>query len=494
MFKSNYKFYLKSTISATQWIWTTFLISPDIELSTVLETWSENVSIKLAWGTQIERMKITATWWVATIVKRGLTQASDESYSSWLNKVWNDGTIIIITALAFDIFNNQNVIPLKFQVPRVSNTTTRDALYNTTLYWWEMAEVLSLGALQVYDIWTASWKTITDTNSTQTLTNKTVNGVVLKTDQTNAKFLDGTWTYATITTTWLWWMDKSIYDPNSLVNWQVVWLTAIQTLTNKDINGVILKTDQTTSKFLNWEWYYSTVSWISWDPWTPKVLTDTQAPKPWATMTYDDTGKWVKATNTDGSYIQYTETWITSKDPVGNVLWQQSITWTYNATTHSILYTNGNSITSDWNYSFVSGTIAYKDQNNDFLKNNSFSWISSFNWLVLFPYYVNTANTSTFYANNGQKQKFSFTDATTHTLIFQNLKNGWNYIFSIVVSWGSSILWKATTFTDCDTIASMYKLWSTVYPLTLANWVHLFVAEAFSTAIHVSYIWVSTLA
>lgn len=61
MMVSNSKFYIKSTITSTQADGTTFLLSPDFELSTNLETAGASVSMVLKSGTQIERFEISAT-------------------------------------------------------------------------------------------------------------------------------------------------------------------------------------------------------------------------------------------------------------------------------------------------------------------------------------------------------------------------------------------------------------------------------------------------
>lgn len=106
-FLSNSKYYIKSTITSTQAAGTTFLLSPDFELSADLETGANIVSMVLKNGTQIERMEITATGGVATIVKRGLTQSGTETASAGLQKQWTDGTIAYVTALAFDLFDKQ---------------------------------------------------------------------------------------------------------------------------------------------------------------------------------------------------------------------------------------------------------------------------------------------------------------------------------------------------------------------------------------------------
>lgn len=108
MFRNNTIFVVKSTISSTQWVWTTFKISEDFETKTHIETWSNNVSIKLENATQIERMVVTMTWWVATIVQRWIKQddviVTDVTYQ----KQWNDSTIWCITSFASDLLDIDN--------------------------------------------------------------------------------------------------------------------------------------------------------------------------------------------------------------------------------------------------------------------------------------------------------------------------------------------------------------------------------------------------
>jgi len=81
MFQSNCKYYIKSTISSTQAAGTTFLLSTDFEQAANLETGTDTVSLVLKNGTQIERFEVTATSGIATIVKRGLTQAPTSTAS-----------------------------------------------------------------------------------------------------------------------------------------------------------------------------------------------------------------------------------------------------------------------------------------------------------------------------------------------------------------------------------------------------------------------------
>ena len=107
MFLSNAKYYIKSTISSVQVAGTTFNISTDFENSAHLETGTKSVSIVLKSGSQIERMEITATGGVATIVKRGLTQEDVATEDPLLQKQWTDGTVMYITALAYDYLDRQ---------------------------------------------------------------------------------------------------------------------------------------------------------------------------------------------------------------------------------------------------------------------------------------------------------------------------------------------------------------------------------------------------
>ena len=105
MFQSNAKYYLKSTIPSTLGTGGTFLISNDFELNSSLETGTDVVSLVLKNATQIERMTVTATAGTATIVKRGLTQANAKTENVALRKQWNEGTVIVLTALASDLLD-----------------------------------------------------------------------------------------------------------------------------------------------------------------------------------------------------------------------------------------------------------------------------------------------------------------------------------------------------------------------------------------------------
>lgn len=173
MFISNSKFYVKSTITSTQWTWTTFLISEDFETWVHIETSWDVVSIVLKTTTQIERLTITSVWWTATIVERWLTQVDTKVEDSWIQKQWTDWTIWYITALASDLLDidaswetvniNSDITFtwwVDFQdtmnLPVFADTTARDVVYTSPVDWdkcfitwtWE----------QYYDSWT--WNTL----------------------------------------------------------------------------------------------------------------------------------------------------------------------------------------------------------------------------------------------------------------------------------------------------------------------------------------------
>ena len=155
MFISNSKFYVKSTISSTQGTWTTFNISEDFETGLNIDSDWEVLSIVLKTNTQIERLTITCVWWVATIVKRWLTQWDTKVEQVWLQKQWTDWTIWYVTALASDMldidWNNVfswdntftwnidfewNVFLEKwFRVPEFANETARDTAITSPSDW-----------------------------------------------------------------------------------------------------------------------------------------------------------------------------------------------------------------------------------------------------------------------------------------------------------------------------------------------------------------------
>ena len=305
------------------------------------------------------------------------------------------------------------------------------------------------------------------------------------------------------TTTWSTWTNLVVYEVTTAW-WAITWITPKKPL---------------SLTWLTWATWAKWDKWDKWDTWTiatapewaAQTVSDNVPAPSGSTTTYNDTELWVKVTMSSWDYILYTATWNThpytlaswiyNYDLNNNKLSQQLLAWTYSATTHSITYSNWNII--DWtsgNATIPDSNIAYKNQINTFTQSNTFEWASIFKWLALFPYKVNADDVFLFNANNWHKQAFNISSAApleAHKITFQWLRSWGNYLFAVNVTWNSISMAKATPitdFTDCDSITTMYTIWWTTYPLTLAVWTHLFAAEAFSTAIHISYLWSSVAA
>lgn len=198
MFKSNAKYYIKESISPTAWNWDTFKISPDFELWENLETWTDTVSVKLSSWTQIERMTITATWWVATIVERGLTQADTKVEDIDLNKQWNDWTIMVITALASDLPD--------LDKSSWVNTFTADVRIedNKKLYVWTDAYITTTNNWT--DLILKDWNNTETTLSEITAWAWTDHKVVVSSADTTAWFLNDKITVS-------WYLSKTLVNP-----------------------------------------------------------------------------------------------------------------------------------------------------------------------------------------------------------------------------------------------------------------------------------------
>ncbi len=206
----------------------------------------------------------------------------------------------------------------------------------------------------------------------------------------------------------------------------------------------------------------------------------------WSSVVTTDSSTYIRVTRSDSSYTNYILTGINEYDASGNLLTSQLTTGIFWAQAITYADINGNVDKTTGVFTF-NWELAYRNIPNVFTSSNTFEDTVAFKGLALFPYYTNTTNTSTFNASHWAKQKFTFNDSGSHTLVFQNLRAGGNYVFSIVVTGGTATLVKATTFTNCDTITTMYSIWGTTYNLTLAVGIHIFVAEAFSTGIHIAH-------
>lgn len=94
--QANTLFYNKDLLSSTAWVWATFRVSWDLELGNPIETGWIEAFVVFKNEVQIERMLLIISWWVATIVKRGLQQ-DGVTENSLLRKDWNDWSKWYIT-------------------------------------------------------------------------------------------------------------------------------------------------------------------------------------------------------------------------------------------------------------------------------------------------------------------------------------------------------------------------------------------------------------
>jgi hypothetical protein len=155
---SNAQLYIKSNITSTQGVGTTFLIAPLIETAEDLDTGSETVTVVLKNATQVERMEITAAAGVATIVFRGLTESETQTADVLYQKSWGDGSLIYTSPLAFNLVDKRYAKPLRFKVPTVADDTARAALYPAPTGGEKVMNVANGGKEEVYNATTAQWE------------------------------------------------------------------------------------------------------------------------------------------------------------------------------------------------------------------------------------------------------------------------------------------------------------------------------------------------
>ena len=144
---SNAKVYIKDSIASTLWVAWTFRISVDLERSLNIETAAKQAFFVLKNGTQIERFLITATWGVATIVKRWLEQDWITA-NSGIQKPWWEWAIGYITMKPSDLigsgqiddpftfnwdvtFNNPVIFTESIKIPVYANAAARDVAIPT---------------------------------------------------------------------------------------------------------------------------------------------------------------------------------------------------------------------------------------------------------------------------------------------------------------------------------------------------------------------------
>lgn len=176
MLQSNITFYLKGLISPTLWVWQTFNISNDLELWLPVDTDGETVSIVFKNQRQTERMTVTISESVCTIVKRGIEQTGGVA-SAGLQKEWTEWVTGYITALDFDLLDkdwdtntvSSNItysgdntstwsfdMQWEFKLPVFADSTARDLVYTSPVEW-DKCIITGTGE-QYYEGW--AWNTL----------------------------------------------------------------------------------------------------------------------------------------------------------------------------------------------------------------------------------------------------------------------------------------------------------------------------------------------
>ena len=157
MLINNSRFILKGSVAQTQWEWTTFYISPDLETGKYIDTEGRQVPIVLQNNAYLERMLVKMEWWVATIIKRWLGKKIGEVSNIDMQYHWMPSTIWYITSLAhnqIDIDDDALVAKIKawinfewevdfkndvsfktLSLPAFTSVESRDNIYSKPKNW-----------------------------------------------------------------------------------------------------------------------------------------------------------------------------------------------------------------------------------------------------------------------------------------------------------------------------------------------------------------------
>ena len=243
-----------------------------------------------------------------------------------------------------------------------------------------------------------------------------------------------------------------------------------------------------------WDKWDTWQQWAIWNTWETQNINDLQDID-W-TVTTSDINSTITVDNDDWTSTVYEEDWIYTYDESWEETSFEPKTWAY----VDWVITYDDSTVVDWaqdTIQLINSNIAYVNKPNIFQKTNVFNWDTIFKWNTSFPYDridMTWITDILFNASNWTKQRtINLTTWSTFTLSFSNLFSWSTYELAVVNNtWWNITLWKWTIATS-DTIVNFYSIWWTTYPLTLPAGVNLFVMETFDTAIHISYLWTSTV-
>lgn len=418
-------------------------------------TW--DITVKVATPPVNDKWFITISPW--NLAKRETCYYSAVSWNNltvkWINRIWGK------THTSWEVVAMMDVAEwINFLSQLNASTFYPEKVWNLQINVWGWSVLI--------------WWTQVELNDTLlTLTDNTTNKIYFDYADDTVK-----------TTTWSTWTNIVVYEVTTAW-WAITWIIPKKPL---------------ALTWLTWPQWPQWPQWPSWSiatapDWQAQTVNDNVVPSWTSTVTTNDT-TYIKVTRADGSYTEYNLTGIREYDSHDNLLVAQLLTWVFwdQAITYADI--NWSVDKTTWVFTF-DWELAYRNLLNVFKESNVFNKDVAFKGLCLFPYVIWANDVFEFDATKWAKQAFNISSAApweSHTLSFKWLRSWGNYVFAVNVTWNSIAMQKATSFTDCYTITTMYSIWWTTYPLTLAVWTHIFVCEAFSTAIHVAYAWSSIAA
>lgn len=218
---------------------------------------------------------------------------------------------------------------------------------------------------------------------------------------------------------------------------------------------------------------------------TPKITTDVKFPN--GIPSFD--GTWILLTSgTRITYFYPTFQKVTINWELVSIV---PMSGTYAAPL--MTYTNGLSVNSTTGEIIMSTQrIAYETASNTFEAdtNQTFKWSAIFEWQVSLPFYDHGTQSANFIfdGTNGMNQKVTLDTATAHVVNFDKVAPGTYVLFVVQTGSGTLALW---TVTNSWTINATSVIWSTVFPLALSAWSHIFVVSVANVKVHVGYVWQS---
>ena len=299
------------------------------------------------------------------------------------------------------------------------------------------------------------------------------NTLALVTSRTN-KILRGTW--VPLVSLWIDW-DYYIDDENKTMYWPKSW-------------------DWWTSFSIRWPQWLEWPIWPKWEPW------DIWEAWPLTVLTGWDNILWdtavinyptdITVTDWNGYYVVYTPTDISYYTDEDVLYKRDTIVWVWNVEETALTY--------DWDISYIDWTtwvatitweFAYVNKVYEFREANKFNEPSIFKNAVVCPSYwdlltnwtnVDWLNWSKQYLKWDTNQELTMSNIImwqTMMLVIDNVHTG-TIELSLWIFWKFGWGWFTT-----------YSIGWTTYPLSLPVGLNVFIMEAFTTWVHISYIWQS---